>query len=430
MLIRLVRPRPLSPEPAPAGSRASPARAWGGAAALIAGNLAAVAFFLLSYSGRGVSFGPYHIDLDVYRIGARVWLSGGDLYGRLPPTQSGARLLFNYPPAAAILLSPLSLVPLAVAGTALTLASIALVAVVLGVFLRSLPRMPGGTWRQAAWLLPAALFLEPVRTTLLYGQINVVLMALVSLDCLLPTPRWPRGALVGLAAAVKLTPAAFLLFFLLQRNYRAAAVAAVTFLAATAAGFLLAWHDSVAYWSGVIFQAGRIGGAASRGNQCIQAVLARAGLNPHAPAVTAVWLALSALVLVAACWGMRRAFAASQPCLALSLNAFAALLISPVSWSHHWVWGAPAVLTLAAVGHRHGSRLAVAAAAGGLLAFAASPQWWFSYGLGRPAWQQAATSAYVCYATLVLLLAPAVVGPIRRPAPATDPPSAVTAEMS
>ena len=129
------------------------------------------------------------------------------------------------------------------------------------------------------WLLPAALLLEPVRNTLAYGQINIVLMALVALDCLTEAPRWPRGALIGLAAAVKLTPAAFVLFFLLRRDYRAAAAAGVSFAAATAAGFVLAGHDSVRYWTAAVFQTGRIGNPATPANQCLQAVLARAGLG-------------------------------------------------------------------------------------------------------------------------------------------------------
>jgi alpha-1,2-mannosyltransferase len=227
--------------------------------ALVAANLASVAFFLLSYTPHGVRFGPYRIDLDVYRIGGHVWLSGGGLYGRLPATTYGARLPFTYPPIAAVLLSPLSLVPMAVAGTVLTLATVALAGVVLRAFLGGLAGPAGRSCWALAWLLPPALFLEPVRNTLLYGQVNVVLMALVTLDCLPGTTRWPRGALVGLAAAVKLTPAAFVLFFLVRRDYRAAGVAALSFVAATSAGFALAWPDSVQYWTRVVFQTGRIG---------------------------------------------------------------------------------------------------------------------------------------------------------------------------
>jgi alpha-1,2-mannosyltransferase len=380
-----------------------------GRVALLTANLAVVTFFLLSYSHRGVSFSPYHLDLDVYRIGGRAWLRGGNLYGSLPATRAGVRLPFTYPPVAAVLLSPFSLVPMTVAATALTLGTVALLAVVLRVFLRRLAGTAAGSPWALAWLLPTVLFLEPVRDTLGFGQVNVILMALVSLDCLVRTPRWPRGALIGLAAAVKLTPAAFVLFFLMRRDARAACTAAVSFAAVTAAGFAVAWQDSARYWTGIVFQLGRAGGTQSASNQSILAVLARAGAGPHTPAGMAAWLVLSAVTVAVACRGMRRALADSGDCLALSLNAFAALLISPVSWSHHWVWCVPALLTLTALGAGHRSRLPLAAARIGLAVFAAAPQFWLPQGrnaeLRWAAWQQVTGGCYVLFAAVILVLA-------------------------
>jgi alpha-1,2-mannosyltransferase len=471
-------------------------------------NLAAAAFFLLSYSRHGVSFGPYRIDLNVYRIGSTAWLHGRDLYGALPSTTSGARLPFSYPPIAAVLLAPLALVPMPVAVTLLTTVTIALTALVLRVFLGSvivtssparalaaaphllrapsaavssilvptpaaaapsvlLPTpaaiassVPFASWWTVWWLLPVTLFLEPVRNTLNYGQVNVALMALVSADCLVVAPRWPRGALVGIAAAVKLTPAAFVLYFLLRRDWRAAGLAALSFCACAGIGFVLAWHDSVEYWTSVIFQASRPGSPAYAANQSIQGVLARAGLDPRSPAGTATWLVLSAVVVALACLGMRRAFAAFADAWALSLNALAGLLISPISWSHHWVWGEMAVLTLAILGwrgwirdrrqdktgrpdrtgrpggtepsggtgrpggagHADGAglmpgRLCLAIAAAGAVMFALSPQWWFPSGGNRDlhwaAWEQAVGSSYVIFAAVVLLTA--AWRPRRRP---------------
>ncbi len=393
---------------------------------LVAANLAAVTLFLLSYSRHGVGFGPDHIDLDVYRIGARAWLDGANLYGRLPATPAGIRLPFTYPPAAAVLLAPLTLVPFPAAATLLTLGSIALLAMVLRVFLRRLGGSQARTWWAVAWLLPPALLLGPVRDTLALGQVNILLMALVTADCLAEAPRWPRGALIGLAAAVKLTPAAFVLYFLARRDYRAAAAAGLSFAAVTAAGFAAARHDSVRYWTRTVFQAGRAGNPAYASNQSILAVLARAGLDPHSPACVAAWLALSAIVVIVASRGMRHALAASQDCLALALNAFAALLISPISWSHHWVWCVPALLTLAAPGRRHRSRLPLAAAAG-LAVFAAAPQFWLPHAMNREIrwapWQQATGSSYVLFAAITLLLTATVAmnPPAGEPAMATSP---------
>ena len=355
--------------------RPGSATAW---VLLVAVNLAAAAFFLLRFTRHGISFAPYRLDLDVYRIGGRVWLSHGDLYGVLPATSSGVRLPFSYPPVAAVLLSPLALAPLAVDAAVVTLSGIALTALVLRVFLRSVAGPRAGSWWTLGWLLPPALLLEPVRNTLNYGQVNILLMALVAADCLLPETRWPRGALVGLAAAVKLTPAAFVLFFLCRGDRRAAGTSALSFAACTAAGFALDWHDSVRYWTSIIVQTGRPGSPWFCANQSIQAVLARAGLDPHTRAGTATWLLLCAVVLVLAWCGMRRARAASDDAWALSLNAFAALLISPISWSHHWVWAVPALLLLAVRGLRERRRAMLAAALAALAVFAAGPQWLLS----------------------------------------------------
>jgi alpha-1,2-mannosyltransferase len=247
-----------------------------------------------------------------------------------------------------------------------------------------------------------------VRNTLSYGQVNVALMALVAADCLSARARWPRGALVGVAAAVKLTPGAFVLFFLLRRDYRAAATAVASFAVTTGAGFLLAPRDSARYWTSVVTETGRPGSPAYAANQSLQGVLARAGLGPHAPAGAAAWLALSAVAVALACPGMRRALAGSADAWALSLNAFAALLISPVSWSHHWVWGETAVLALALLGRRHRRRGRLIAAACGVAVFAAAPQWWFPSGENREphwaAWQQVTGASYVIFASVMLLL--------------------------
>ena len=377
------------------------------AAAAGAVNLAAVTFFLLRFSRHGVGFGFYHMDLNVYRIGSQVWLHGGNLYGVIPRTSNGRELPFTYPPLAAVLLSPLAMVPMVLAGTALTLVSIALTGVVLRVFARSLS-LTWGSRFWFWWLLPLAVFLEPVRSTLGFGQIDVVLMALVSLDCLLPSLRGKRGILTGLAAAVKLTPAAFILFFLLRGDRRAAATSALSFAAFTAAGFALDWHDSVRYWTSEVFDTSRVGSPSFASNQSLQGVLARAGLAPGTQAGTAVWLGLSAAVAIVAVIGMRRAFALGEPSWALSLNAFAALLISPISWTHHWVWAVPGLLVLVVLARRRSWRAGLAAFCAGFVIFMVSPPWLLPHegdaALHWAPWQQVAGDSYAIIAVILLVL--------------------------
>jgi alpha-1,2-mannosyltransferase len=369
---------------------------------LIAANLVAVAVSLLSVSSHGVHI-LYRIDLDVYRLGSRAWLDGQQLYGRLPPTSAGLRLGFTYPPFAAIVLSPLALIPMTAASVLITLITIATMALTL----RAVRRPLGWPGAPIAALLPVALLIEPAASTIAYGQVNVVLMALVTADCMTSAPRWPRGLLTGIAAAVKLTPALFVLYFLLRRDYRAAGTAAASFLAWTGLGFLLAWHDSVRYWTAIVFDTGRIGGAWYASNQNITGVLARAGLETGTRAGTGLWLLLSAAVLAVACLAVRNAFAAGEDCLALALNGLAALLISPISWSHHWVWGELAVLALASLGWRRRARAAWTAAIGGFVLFAVEPQWWLPSGGNRElhwaVWQQILGSSYVIFAAIILI---------------------------
>jgi alpha-1,2-mannosyltransferase len=333
----------------------------------------------------------YHLDLDVYRIGGRVWLQGGNLYGMLPPTAQGVRMPFTYPPLAAILLSPLSLIPMRAAGIVVDLAIVAVLALALRPFYRRLG------WK-LEWVLPVALLLEPVRGNLAYGQVDVFLMAMVIADCLTGSPRWPRGSLAGLAAAIKLTPALFIVFFLLRRDYRAAATMGASFAVATGLGFLLAPADSARYWTTTFFNVDRVGDPQNATNQSVFGVLARAGLHPGTVSFTCFWLAISLVVVAAACLGMRRALAAGDAQLALILNAFAILLVSPISWSHHWVWALPALLCMAVSARR----LAFA----GLVIFALGPQCWLPQGgdseLNWAPWQQILGDSYVLCAVAVI----------------------------
>jgi alpha-1,2-mannosyltransferase len=315
-------------------------------------------------------------------------------------------LPFSYPPISAVAFTPFAVLPLAIAETLITIISVALLAVVLRVFMRSLAKTQAKSHWEVKWLLPAALLLEPVRNTLNFGQINIILMTLVAVDCL-RGPGRTRGALVGVAAAVKLTPAVFILFFLVKKDYRAACVAAVSFAACTGLGFLLAWHDSVRYWTSIIFQPGRDGAVGYAANQSLQGVLARAGVTTNGHAGMALWLGLSVLTVIVAYAGMRRARDAALDVWVLSINAFAGLLISPISWSHHWVWAEPAMLVLALIGWHFRDKAGIAVAVAGTVILAVAPHWLMDgmdhNGLTWTAWQQVIGDSYAILAAVILV---------------------------
>jgi alpha-1,2-mannosyltransferase len=292
---------------------------------------------------------------------------------------------------------------------------------VLRLFLRRLGRPAVGL--SAGWLaaaaVPAAVALDPVRVALVDGQIDIPLMALVAFDTLGPGLRIggvrARGLLIGLAAALKLTPAAYVLFYLARRQYRDAATAAASFAGFTLLGFLAAPRDSFSYWTHVVFQTDRIGSAAYASNQSIRGLLARIGLL--GPTLDAAWFILAGLVALAVLYSARRLHGQVGAMAALLLTAIAELLISPISWAHHWVWAAPGLLLLAfgfqrpaGSAARTGGRLRVGApvvlAAVGCVLFALGPQWLLPHGggleLAWSPWQLAVGDAYVWYALVVL----------------------------
>jgi alpha-1,2-mannosyltransferase len=378
---------------------------------------------LVTYSGGRLNLSIYRIDLDVYRFGSTAWLHGRDLYGTLPPAGAGLYLGFTYPPISAVVMAPLAVIPARLAGVVITAVTIVLLMAVTALFLRiaGLADMRGA-WRRSAALLPLAALIEPVRTTLAYGQINVVLMALVAFDCLAPdhgtrpgfarlrigrlTLVWPRGTLVGLAAAMKLTPIVFLIYFVARRDWRGAATTAASFAVVTGIGFLLAGRDSVKYWTDMVFDTGRIGPLWFSGNQSLNGVYLRAHLNGSAG--RDVWLASAAVVGLVALAAVHRMVRAGRPLAAVALTACAEELVSPVSWSHHWVWAAPVLLTAVVSAYRAGNRRMLAWSCAGIALFVSAPQFWFPHTESRELrwglWEQVIGSAYVWVAVGALVV--------------------------
>jgi alpha-1,2-mannosyltransferase len=351
-----------------------------------------------------VLLGGHFLDLEVYRLGVRTWLSGGDIYGVLPVTSAGIVLPFIYPPFAALLMVPLTVTGWAFAWVTMFVASLASLAVTEYVVVRRL--WPAGGHRGAlaatSAVLPLSLALEPVLETFKFGQVNLILMAMVALDCLMVRTRWPRGALVGLAAAIKLTPAAFVLYFVLRRDYRAALTSVVAGAAATGVAALVAPRASQRYWFGGLGGASGVSGSPFFTNQTFQAVLARAGIGGIE--LKLIWLVLSAVLLLLAVPAIRRA---ARP-LALVTTAGVALLVSPTSWSHHWVWIAPTLLVAAVSACRARSRLWTVVTCVLTVIFVVAPHRYLPHADGREltwsTWQQVIGSSYVIVTSAVYVL--------------------------
>ncbi|MDQ1482426.1 MAG: alpha,2-mannosyltransferase, partial [Actinomycetota bacterium] len=329
------------------------------------------------------------VDLDVYVRGAAAVMQHDPLY-----SVSVHGLPFTYPPFAAVLFVPLQVLGQGGARWALTVASMGCYVVVVAVCARRLRISPA----LAGLVGLAGLTFEPFLRNILLGQINLVLLALIVVDCLLIPARY-RGILVGVATGVKLLPGAFVLFFLLRRDWWAAGRAAAAFAVTVAVGAAFAPRDSLLFWSGGFINLSRFGKEAIIGgdNQSLSAALMRLthDLTPPTALVFLLSAGAMALGLFAAKWQID----SGNEVNALVCIGFASLLASPVSWTHHWLWALIALLVL--VQHQ---RRVLAVVLG--VVFVIGPMWFTPRGqlleLRHTWWQAVACVSYVVIALAYL----------------------------
>ncbi|QXJ22953.1 DUF2029 domain-containing protein [Actinomadura graeca] len=331
------------------------------------------------------------VDLEVYRDGGRALLRGAPLYDVL--TQPPQFLPFTYPPFAAVLAVPFTLLPWRAAQWTWTILLYAALVISVWYAFRDLVRRAGRWAPLAAGVLVAATaWLDPVRDQIRFGQVGLFLLALCLADCCTRSARWPRGMLVGLALAIKLVPGVFLIYFLITGRRDAAVNALLTAAAATLGAFALLPSDSADYWFGALLQGGdRTGSVSGTTNQAINGVVAR--ILPEGPARSLVWLVL---VLAMAYYGFKLArhvtykadekadlpsltgrvggtdhYAAADRLAGpdayslllagVAIVGLLSVLLSPVGWIHHLVWIIPVIGALAGDG-RDTRRCLIAAA--------------------------------------------------------------------
>lgn len=298
-----------------------------------------------------VWLGEKHLGADsaVYRAGALTLLRGEPLYNyeALTTLPSWVLLPFTYPPAAALLFLPLVLFPMGLTWGIVGALSVLALAVVIRVCAGRASK-----W----WVLPAAtaaaLLLEPAWKTIFLGQINLILMALIVLDVLVLTRRESRwgGVLIGVAAAVKLTPLIFIPHLLFTGRRKEAARALGTFAVLEALMFLVIPSDAAKYWTQAASDPNRVGAVHWIFDQSLNGLVSRA--SELAPWSLTVALAVAAVLAVPAVWLVIRLHARGEALGALLVTAFYGLLLSPVSWTHHWVWAVPLTVLLVTRGRR------------------------------------------------------------------------------
>ena len=382
---------------------------------------------------------PQHFDVYVYWYALNNWFSGNSLYDwyALPDYKMYP---FTYPPFGAWALSPLTWFDYETAARLMIMAIALQTAVIVALVGRSL----GWSWGSAFAIAPWAAILvqqclEPFNQSVGFAQVNTAMMALVMIDVAAPASWKGRGVASGLAAAIKLTPAIAVLIFLLRRQWRSAITMVTTSLAVTLLSWVISPGESARFFFDAMWDPQRAGDAYYTSNQNLKGFVARA-LPENAWSIT--WAIAVALALVAAVWLCLRIQAAATsvvtphiisddaapgplnaaaPATGATVSAAPAapagdavelaapsavattpaapalpenlttlltaavimtlgLLVSPITWSHHWVWGLASVVALIAVALRLKSApLAALALVQGAL-FIMAPHWWFPYG--------------------------------------------------
>jgi alpha-1,2-mannosyltransferase len=318
-------------------------------ATLVTWSLVAMAVLLAAANWLLVTILPNRPlwDLTVYREAIRFWVNGGDLYEfGLPHPLRVDGFPFTYPPFAALLLRPIAWIPNVVTDNVWTFATLALVFGIGAFVVWRAPRIRE-TWlgptpdRQRLIALSAAavilmLLSMPVSHDLVLGQVTLVVIAMALFDVGGLVPKRFQGSLVGLAAAIKLTPLIFIPYYVVTRQWRQAVVATGVFVAATLAALAFDPATSVTFWGDKIFDSSRVGELDTVQNKSILGLLAR--WDVAGTAQSALWLALALVVLAAALYQARRQFQVGQLAAAAIIMGCASIAVSPISWPHHQLW--------------------------------------------------------------------------------------------
>ncbi len=348
------------------------------------------------------------VDLKVYLDSAH-HLSDGTLYtflsGRLG-------LPFTYPPFGALVFAVIAPIPWAVVRILWQLASLA----ALGVIVHAALRLAGRAGRSAPRPLPdvtsvvllcsaAALWIEPVRTTLNYGQINLFLAAAL-LAGAASTRNWVAGLSVGITAGIKLVPAITGLYYLLVRRWRAVGWSIGLFAATVALAAAFLPTGTWEYFTRLMFDPARTGPIGSAINQSWRGALARIAGHD----LPGIWVAVSLVCVSVGVWAAARASRAGDRLAALLAVELIGLLVSPISWSHHWVWVVPLLVWSGfGAGRRHPAVMVTAVAwlavtVSYLVSLLLLAEKAAGTVMGRPGWQSWLGAGYAILGTASLLV--------------------------
>ena len=298
----------------------------------------------------------FPIDMIIYREGVKAFMAGDEVYS-VPMMAGDIALPFLYPPFGALVMVPLAgdWFSDAMAGDIVIILSNLLIGLIVLLLAFALNKQRVTRFASsdvisvASLIWGIVLIFEPVRLNNGFAQINIILMALVALD-LIPRKRlkWlPQGWLIGVAAAIKITPLAMLLYFLVRKELKPIITAGISAIVATTIAAAVRWDVTWEYFTVNLLSMGSGGEigvqTAYQSNSSIKGFLERLytsqeSMETASMITTIIWFCLAIITVVLGGWLMIALMKRGLNIEAFIINAFIMLLISPVSWSHHWVW--------------------------------------------------------------------------------------------
>lgn len=281
----------------------------------------------------------FFFDLTVYFDALKHWTETGDLYSwALPPDNIYG---FTYPPFAAIAFLPLLIFPSAkVAGPFVLLSNVLVMILVLLLAQRAMGISFRLRLALSVWLVPLALMLFPVRMNMVMGQTNMVLLLLVLADGVLFTGTKFSGVLSAIAASIKMTPALFILYFVAKRDWGGVLRFIGTGMVCIGVSFMFAPQITFEFFTDKIFESNRVGSIVEPLSYNLLGEFARLF---QAPISTVLHVSSIFIIGVIAYKAARITWIQRQNLATLCIIGFLTLLVSPISWNHHWVWILPAL---------------------------------------------------------------------------------------
>ncbi|MFF0176210.1 glycosyltransferase 87 family protein [Micromonospora profundi] len=279
-------------------------------------------------------------DLHIYYGALSDLHAGRPLYGFVAANGGP----FTYPPFAALVLGPITAVSEGVVQGLWLVATCAAVVAIAGAVGVALGARQARRPLVVAVAATVLMLSAPVQSNLRFGQVSIFIVLMALLDGMGVVPPRLRGMLVGVAAAIKLTPLLFVVYFLATGRYRDAARAVATFVACAGIAAIVLPGESWTYWTEAVRQTSRIGNLASLGNQSLHGMLLRVGVDEAT--LPLIWAGLVAVICAAALLRARQLTREGRPGHAAVLVGCATVAASPVSWTHHQVWPVLAAMLL------------------------------------------------------------------------------------